>query len=133
MPCLDVRRLAIENCPARMDLMKGKNPGHSTKRTPHGRGSGSRGDAKPPKALADLARAVEPLAHAGEQLAKSFEPIAKSPQWLFARVLDHGDPDRAMEQWRHEMPDVDTRGAEVLSRARRIVLESRAAIEANFR
>jgi DNA-binding MarR family transcriptional regulator len=114
--------------------MKRKDSAHSTKRAPHGRGADRRGGAKPPEALADLARAVEPIAQAGEQLARAFEPIAKSPQWLFARVLDPvGAVDRAMEQWRHEMPEVDTRGAEVLSRARRIVLESRAAIEANFR
>ena len=31
------------------------------------------------------------------------------------------------------MPDVEIRGADVLNRARRVVLESRAAIEENFR
>src|SRR5690242_2991303 len=115
--------------------MKRKDSSHGTKRAPHGRGPERRGGAKvPPKAVADLARAVEPIARIPQQLSKAFEPIAKSPQWLFARVLDPVEAvDRAMEQWRHEMPEVDTRGAEVLSRARRIVLESRAAIEANFR
>ena len=41
--------------------------------------------------------------------------------------------DFAMLQWKHEMPEVDTSGADILNRARRVVLESRPAIEENFR
>lgn len=40
--------------------------------------------------------------------------------------------DRLQAQWARELPDVDTRGMEVLGRARRIVLQSRPAIEAVF-
>ena len=40
--------------------------------------------------------------------------------------------DRLQAQWTRELPDVDTRGMEVLGRARRIVLSSRPAIEAVF-
>lgn len=40
--------------------------------------------------------------------------------------------DRLQAQWVRELPDVDTRGMEVLGRARRIVLSSRPAIEAVF-
>jgi DNA-binding MarR family transcriptional regulator len=46
-------------------------------------------------------------------------------------AYDHVD--QAMLQWQREMPEVEIRGADVLNRARRIVLESRPAIEANFR
>jgi DNA-binding MarR family transcriptional regulator len=51
-----------------------------------------------------------------------------------ARIQDLLDPvDRALAQWAREMPDVEIRGADVLNRARRVVLESRAAIEENFK
>ncbi|MGZ9114681.1 MAG: MarR family winged helix-turn-helix transcriptional regulator [Brevundimonas sp.] len=40
--------------------------------------------------------------------------------------------DRLRAQWAREIPDIDTRGMEVLGRARRIVLKSRPAIEAVF-
>lgn len=40
--------------------------------------------------------------------------------------------DRLRAQWAAELPDVDTQGMEVLGRARRIVLQSRPAIEAVF-
>lgn len=40
--------------------------------------------------------------------------------------------DRLQAQWARELPDVDTRGMEVLGRARRIVLRSRPAIEGVF-
>ena len=46
-------------------------------------------------------------------------------------AFDHVD--RALAQWAREMPDVEIRGADVLNRARRVVLELRAAIEENFR
>ena len=50
------------------------------------------------------------------------------------RVADAADHvDRALAQWAREMPDVEIRGADVLNRARRVVLESRAAIEENFK
>ncbi len=100
-----------------------------------GQGAAGRGGAKlPPGALAKLAKAAEPVARIPERLSKAAEPIAHIPERLFARIPDPVDPvDRAMEQWRHEMPHVDTRGADILNRARRIVLESRPAIEANFR
>src|SRR5581483_10476629 len=48
-----------------------------------------------------------------------------------ARAADHVD--QALAQWAREMPDVEIKGADVLNRARRIVLQSRSAIEANFR
>lgn len=47
-----------------------------------------------------------------------------------ADAADHIDRLRA--QWARELPDLDTRGMEVLGRARRIVLRSRPAIEAVF-
>lgn len=40
--------------------------------------------------------------------------------------------DRLRAQWARELPDLDTRGMEVLGRARRIVLRSRLPIEAVF-
>lgn len=40
--------------------------------------------------------------------------------------------DRLRAQWARELPDLDTRGMDVLGRARRIVLQSRPAIEAVF-
>lgn len=40
--------------------------------------------------------------------------------------------DRLRAQWARELPDLDTRGMEVLGRARRIVLRSRPPIEAVF-
>ncbi len=50
------------------------------------------------------------------------------------RVVDAADHvDRALAGWAREMPDVEIRGADVLNRARRVVLESRAAIEENFK
>lgn len=44
----------------------------------------------------------------------------------------HDHIDRLQAQWARELPDVDTRGMEVLGRARRIVLQSRPAIEGVF-
>lgn len=40
--------------------------------------------------------------------------------------------DRLRAQWARELPDLDTRGMEILGRARRIVLRSRPPIEAVF-
>ncbi|HWQ87985.1 MarR family transcriptional regulator [Brevundimonas sp.] len=40
--------------------------------------------------------------------------------------------DRLRAQWTRELPDLDTRGMEILGRARRIVLRSRPPIEAVF-
>ncbi|MBV8799596.1 MAG: MarR family transcriptional regulator [Alphaproteobacteria bacterium] len=48
-----------------------------------------------------------------------------------AEAADHVD--RALEQWSREMPGLEIKGAEVLSRARRLVLESRGPIEENLR
>lgn len=47
-----------------------------------------------------------------------------------AEILDHVERRRA--QWRRELPEVDTRGAAVLGRARWITLQVRPAIEAVF-
>ena len=53
---------------------------------------------------------------------------------LAQRVLGAGDHvDRALEQWSRELPQVEIKGAEVLNRARRLVLETRGPIEAIFR
>lgn len=50
------------------------------------------------------------------------------------RVQEAADHvDRAMAQWAQEMPGIETKGADVLNRARRVVMESRGDIEANFR
>lgn len=50
------------------------------------------------------------------------------------RVREAADHvDRAMAQWARELPDIEIKGANVLNRARRVVLESRRDIEANFR
>ena len=54
---------------------------------------------------------------------------AKAAERL-ADAADHVD--RALAQWSREMPDVEIKGAGVLNRAQRIVLESRPGIEANF-
>ena len=45
-------------------------------------------------------------------------------------AADHVD--RVLAQWAREMPDVEIRGADVLNRARRVVLELRREIEENF-
>ncbi|MEI9932480.1 MAG: MarR family transcriptional regulator [Rhizomicrobium sp.] len=51
-----------------------------------------------------------------------------------ARVMDAADHvDRALAAWAREMPDVEIKGADVLNRASRVVLESRRAIEENLR
>lgn len=47
-----------------------------------------------------------------------------------AKGQDHVE--RVFAQWAREMPDVDTHGAAVIGRARRVTLLSRPAIEANF-
>lgn len=48
-------------------------------------------------------------------------------------MTDSADRIDAMRaQWASELPDVDTQGMEILGRARRIVLQSRLAIEAVF-
>ena len=52
---------------------------------------------------------------------------AKAAERL-ADAADHVD--RALAQWSREMPDVEIKGAGVLNRAQRIVLESRPGIEA---
>ena len=44
--------------------------------------------------------------------------------------MDEDDIDRFRAQWARELPDVDTRGMDVLGRARRVVQQSRAPIEA---
>ena len=44
--------------------------------------------------------------------------------------MDEDDVDRFRAQWARELPDVDTRGMDVLGRARRVVQQSRAPIEA---
>lgn len=50
------------------------------------------------------------------------------------RLPEGGDHvDSALEQWSREMPGLETKGADVLNRARRLVLESRPAIEQNFK
>ena len=51
--------------------------------------------------------------------------------WDLAEAADHVD--RALEQWSREMPDIEIKGADVLNRARRLVLESRGAIEETFK
>jgi DNA-binding MarR family transcriptional regulator len=48
-----------------------------------------------------------------------------------AEATDHVD--RALAQWSREMPEIEIKGADVLNRARRLVLESRPAIEETFR
>src|SRR4051794_8992142 len=56
---------------------------------------------------------------AGEKYQRAAENVAEA--------ADHVD--RALAQWSREMPDVKVSGAEVLNRARRLVLETRAPIE----
>jgi DNA-binding MarR family transcriptional regulator len=51
--------------------------------------------------------------------------------WDLDEAADHVD--RALEQWSREMPDIEIKGADVLNRARRLVLESRGAIEETFK
>lgn len=78
------------------------------------------------------------LRPAGEEIARAW---SRGPGSALAHVTDsihHAvwDPehvDRTIAQWKREMPEVDTRAADVLNRMRRIILESRPAIEANFR
>jgi DNA-binding MarR family transcriptional regulator len=49
------------------------------------------------------------------------------------RVMEAADHvDRALAQWAVEMPELEIRGADVLNRVRRLALESRPHIEANF-
>jgi DNA-binding MarR family transcriptional regulator len=50
------------------------------------------------------------------------------------RVIDAADHvDRALAQWSREIPEIEIKGADVLNRARRLVLESRPAIEEIFK
>jgi DNA-binding MarR family transcriptional regulator len=50
------------------------------------------------------------------------------------RLLEPADHvDRALTQWSREMPGIEIKGADVLNRARRIVLESRGPIEEIFK
>src|SRR3954469_17913687 len=50
------------------------------------------------------------------------------------RLPEGGDHvDSVLEQWSREMPGLDIKGANVLNRARRLMLESRAPIEGNFK
>jgi DNA-binding MarR family transcriptional regulator len=51
--------------------------------------------------------------------------------WELAEAADHVD--RVLAQWSREMPDIEIQGADVLNRARRLVLESRGAIEETFK
>jgi DNA-binding MarR family transcriptional regulator len=50
------------------------------------------------------------------------------------QMIDAADHvDRVLAQWSHEMPEVEIKGADVLNRARRLVLKSRPAIEETFK
>lgn len=50
------------------------------------------------------------------------------------RLPEGGDHvDSVLEQWSREMPALETKGADVLNRARRLVLESRGPLEENFK
>ncbi|HEX3942600.1 MAG TPA: MarR family transcriptional regulator [Rhizomicrobium sp.] len=49
-------------------------------------------------------------------------------------MIDAADHvDRALAQWSREIPEIEIKGADVLNRARRLVLESRPAIEEIFK
>src|SRR5436305_4728520 len=66
-------------------------------------------------------------ASGGGSAREGYEKAAK-------RVAEAGDHvDRAIAQWSREMPGLEIKGADVLNRARRLVLESRPRIEANFK
>jgi DNA-binding MarR family transcriptional regulator len=65
---------------------------------------------------------------------KGGESAREKYQRLAQQVMEAGDHvDRALAQWSREMPDVEIKGADVLNRARRLTLETRRDIEANFR
>src|SRR5437763_586973 len=64
---------------------------------------------------------------AGESVREKYQRAAQ-------QVLDAGDHvDRALAQWSREMPEIEIKGADVLNRARRLTLETRRDIEANFK
>ncbi|MFL6689824.1 MAG: MarR family winged helix-turn-helix transcriptional regulator [Alphaproteobacteria bacterium] len=64
---------------------------------------------------------------AGESVREKYQRAAQ-------QVLDAGDHvDRALAQWSREMPEIEIKGADVLNRARRLTLETRHDIEANFK
>lgn len=62
----------------------------------------------------------------------------KSPRTTYdrpgRRLPEGGDHvDNVLEQWSREMPGLEIKGADVLNRARRLVMESRAPIEKNLK
>lgn len=78
------------------------------------------------------------LAPAGPVLPSDRPLVGHAAKVAYDRALkrvqeaaDHVD--QAMAQWAREMPGIEIKGADVLNRARRVVMESRAGIEANFR
>ncbi len=75
-------------------------------------------------------KTVSPPPRGGRGAREAKAAYDRAAQAL-AGAADHVD--RTLAQWAREMPDVEIKGADVLNRARRIVLQSRAAIEANFR
>jgi DNA-binding MarR family transcriptional regulator len=66
-------------------------------------------------------------ASGGGSAREGYEKAAKR----VAEAADHVDS--ALAQWSREMPGLEIKGADVLNRARRLVLESRPRIEANFK
>src|SRR4051812_21395809 len=65
---------------------------------------------------------------------KGGESAREKYQRLAQQVMEAADHvDRALAQWSREMPDIEIKGADVLNRARRLTLETRRDIEANFR
>jgi len=92
---------------------------------------------KPRTRRGTLANATKAqLKRGGEDLSRAFENFNRDYQnWadsIYRSLYDPEHVDRAVAQWKREMPDVDTRGADVLNRMRRMTLESRPVIEANF-
>jgi DNA-binding MarR family transcriptional regulator len=80
---------------------------------------------------ADLKEGVDAIGRAWERgPGRALEHMSEAIQ---RAAWDPEHVDRALAQWKRELPDVDTRGSDVLNRLRRITLESRPAIEANFR
>jgi DNA-binding MarR family transcriptional regulator len=98
-----------------------------------GRKSGTAGQGASDRRLGEARESV--FAKRGAETRESvFAKGREKYQRLAQQVMEAGDHvDRALAQWSREMPDIEIKGADVLNRARRLTLETRRDIEANFK
>jgi|ERR1051325_8733897 DNA-binding MarR family transcriptional regulator len=101
--------------------MKSRDPGKKSSSSARSAGAGASAARRARKAARR-----ETYRRAADLVIKIGAHLAEEPD-----DVDHVD--RAIAQWSREMPEIEIKGADVLNRARRITLESRRAIEDNFR